>query len=254
MLKNIKIGIKIATKNLDFLPEIYSKCDIIDFIEIILLPDFNSKDIEIIKNLKIPYVIHIPNSNYGIDFGEIKQNSNNLNYIKKINQFKNELKPICYVIHPESGNLSLSIENLKKLSIKPLAIENMPLKSLIKGELLGSDVSGLKEYFNQIEDLELCLDINHAIKASISKNLDSFKLLREFFTLKKPIIFHISGGSLTKEIDEHLPFEESEYNLTEIKEFLFDYGEIVRLTFETPRNYKNVINDDIRNINIFLKA
>ena len=90
MKNNIKFGIKISTKNFDLIPEIYLNKDIIDFIEIILLPDFALEEIEIIKNLKMPYVIHFPSSNYGIDFGNRKRNCQNLDYIEKINSYQKQ--------------------------------------------------------------------------------------------------------------------------------------------------------------------
>ena len=251
MIQNIKFGIKIATKNFDFLPEIYNNHELIDFVEIILLPDFTFGDIKVIKNLKLPYVIHIPNSNYGIDFGNINSNHENLEYINKINEYKDELTPICYIIHPESGDIELSIKNIKKLKIKPIALENMPVKGLYDEELLGYNINSIKQFFKEIQNLEFCFDINHAIKAAISMKRDYIMFIKEFLTFKKPILFHISGGNLNIEIDEHLALDKSQYNLFEIKKILLNYGNDVNLTFETPRNYENRIDDDLLNMKLF---
>lgn len=254
MLNNIKFGIKISIQNFDFLPDIYSNLNFFDFIEIILMPDFTTNDITKIQNLKLPFAIHIPNTNYGIDFGDIKKNVNNIDFINKINQFKDDLNPICYIVHPESGDIELSIENIKKLDVKPIALENMPLKSLLGGDLLGYDPEGLIEYFNRIMDLEFCFDLNHAIKAAISKNIDYIDFIKKFLKFKKPIIFHISGGNLDLEVDEHLHLDEGQYNLAEIKKILLNYNSIVNLTFETPRNYERRIKDDIKNIKFFIRS
>lgn len=254
MIKNIKLGIKITTKNFNFIPSIYANQDIIDFIEIILMPEFTSKDIDFIKDLEMPYAIHIPNSNYGIDFGDITKNVKNSYFIDKINQYKDELMPICYIIHPESGDINLSIKNIKKLKLKPIAIENMPLKSLIEGELLGYDPISLKDYFDQIKDLEFCFDINHAIKTAVSKKIEYITFIKEFLTFKNPIIFHISGGKLNIEFDEHLSLENGDYKIAEIKRILFNYRNIVNLTFETPRNYEKKIEDDLKNMDVFIKS
>ncbi|MFX1500405.1 MAG: hypothetical protein ACFFDH_05505 [Promethearchaeota archaeon] len=228
--------------------------EIIDFIEIILLSDFTLEEIEIIKNLKMPYVIHIPSSNYGIDFGKKTNDSQNLNYIKKINLYRKNLNPICYIIHPESGDINFSIKNIKRLKIKPIALENMPIKSLIEGELLGFDPTDLKKYFCKIKNLEFCLDINHAIKAAISKKVDYIQFIKELLALKKPIIFHISGGNFHTEVDEHLPLDESNYDIIEIKKVLTNLDYFVNLTFETPRNYKKKIIDDLKNMKFFIDS
>jgi len=63
MIKNIKIGIKISTDNINLLSEIYANQGIIDFIEVILNPKFELQDIYAIKKFKLPYAIHLPNSN-----------------------------------------------------------------------------------------------------------------------------------------------------------------------------------------------
>jgi len=254
MLKNIKFGVKIATRNFNFIPEIYTNKSIIDYIEIILMSDFTSKDIEIIKNLEMPYALHIPNAFYGIDFGDISKNAQNLEYIEKINKYVNDLNPLCVIIHPETGDINLSIENIKKIKLKPLALENMPYKSLVENDLLGYDILSLREYFKQIPNLEFCLDINHAIKVTISKKIDYQKFIKELIAFKKPIIFHISGGNLNKEKDEHLPLDKGDYNIAQIKEILFEYKEELYLTFETPKDYRKGIKDDLWDMKIFLES
>ena len=208
MINNIKLGVKISTKNFNFIPEIYANRKTIDFLEIILISDFTARDIEIIKNLDLPYCLHLPNAFHGIDFGDISKNTKNLDYIKKINNLSDNLNPLCIIIHPETGDIDLSIENMKKIRLEPLALENMPYKSLLDNDLLGFDVESLKSYFNQIPNLEFCLDINHAIKAAVSKKKDYIEFLNEFLNFRRPIIFHIAGGNVSIEIDEHLPLYE----------------------------------------------
>ena len=257
MIKNIKIGIKISTDNINLLSEIYANQGIIDFIEVILNPKFELQDIYVIKQLKLPYAIHLTNSNNGIDFGDYKRNDENKEFINRINLYKkelNSLKPICYIIHPESGDLELSIMNIKKLKIKPLALENMPKIGISGENLLGYDLSSLNSYFNRINYLEFCFDINHAIKAAISMKKGYLSFIKEFLVFKKPIIFHISGGNLSIETDEHLSLEEGQYNLSEIKKILLNYDCNVNLTFETPRNYERKIDDDLKNMEIFQKT
>jgi len=257
MIKNIKFGIKIATINLDFLPDIYENNKIIDYIEVIIPPEFKPEDIDVIKSLKMPYAVHLPNSNNGIDLGDIDKNEKNLEFIDKVNSYKekfDELNSICYIIHPESGDVNLSIENLKRFRINPIAIENMPFKGISSGELIGYSPDTLKIYFERINDLEFCFDINHAIKAAISMKKDYIKFIEEFLAFKKPRIFHISGGNLNIEIDEHLSLAEGQYNIALIKKVLLNYGTIVNLTFETHRNYENKIKDDLKNMDLFIKS
>lgn len=254
MLKNIKFGIKLSINDFSLISQIYESQDLIDFIEIILNPEFKNEDIRVIKGLKLPYIIHIPSSNYGIDFGEPNKSKNNECYIDKINTYRKDLEPLCYIVHPESGHFNYSINNLKKLKVFPLAIENMPYKSIFGGKLLGYNSESLKKFFEEIPNLEFCLDINHAIKASISLKANPFSLLRELIEFKEPIVFHISDGNLNEEKDEHLPLKEGKYDLKNIKQLLFEYGKMINLTFETPRNDSKTIVDDIRNMLLFKKS
>ena len=257
MIKNIAFGVKISTKNLNFLPEIYANQEIIDFIEIILDPEFLVRDIYTIKDIKIPYAIHLPNSNNGIDFGDLNKKDNNTALIKRINQnlvHFNKLTPICYIVHPESGDADLSIQNIRKLEIGPLAMENMPYKGIHGRTLLGYDPNTLKIYFDQIKNLEFCFDLNHAIKAAISIKKDYITVIEEFLQFKNPILFHISGGNLNVEIDEHLALDAGQYDISKIKNKLLNYKHEVQLTFETPRNYEMKINDDLKNMNFFKEA
>jgi len=252
MHRNIKIGIKIANLNFNFIPDIYANQKFIDFIEILLMPEFTSNDIEIIQNLRMPYVIHLPASIYNLDFGDSRRQGNNFKFIKKINQYATKLKPICFIIHPESGDIELSIANIKKLQCLPLALENMPRESHLGGELLGFDPQSLQEFFTRIPLLEFCFDIDHAIKASISQKVDFLEFIQNFLAFKQPLIFHISGGSLSTAIDEHLNLDEGDYAIPIIKKILLHLHYTINLTFETPKIPENTIKNDLRNIKFFL--
>lgn len=252
MRQNIRIGIKIATRNLDLIPEIYANRNIIDFIEIILLPEFTKEDIQFIRNLQMPYAIHIPAGIYDLDFGNIQKQAKNLSYIKKINQSNKELNAFCYIVHPESRDIELSLANISKLQLGPLAMENMPRESHLGGELLGFDPPGLQSFFKRMPALEFCFDISHAIKAAISLNTDPLTFINEFLAFKKPIIFHIAGGTLSTAIDEHLNLYEGQYALSEIKRVLLRQNYNVNLTFETPKSAEKTIKNDLKNIKYFL--
>ena len=164
------------------------------------------------------------------------------------------------ILHFKFGLISLNpsprhiTQGYHFFKIKPLALENMP-KIGIRGEkLLGYDLNSLNIYFSRINYLEFCFDINHAIKAAISMKKDYISFIKEFLGFKKPILFHISGGNLSIEIDEHLSLEEGQYDLSEIKKILFNYDGNVNLTFETPRNYERKISDDLKNMELFQKT
>lgn len=251
MKKKINYGIKICTNSLNLLPKIYNNLDYIDFIEITLKRDFNYEKIKKIKNIKIPYAIHLPTSNEGIDFGNSKQDTENIKFISKLENYHKslcKLNPLCYIIHPESCDKNHSLKNLLKLKLTPLAIENMPFKGINGEKMIGYNVEDLSYFFKKISDLQLCFDINHAIKAAISLKKQIFPFLNNFLKFKNPIIFHIADGNIDEEYDNHLSINKGDYDIKAIKNMLKKLNYIVNLTFETPRNSKENIIEYIENI------
>lgn len=256
MKNKYKLGIKITTNEFNLVSEIYNQKKYIDFIEIKLFTNFTTDNFEFLKKLKTPYVIHLPNSNQGIDFGDINFKSNNKLFINKINdniELFNQINPLCYIIHPESGDVKLSIQNIKCLNIHPIAIENMPFKSIHGGELLGYDPISLNIYFDEINNLHFCFDINHAIKSAVSKGINYLDFLTEFLKWRVPKIYHLSGGHLDNEIDEHLSIYEGDYNINKIKKVILQSNSVKYITFETPREEYSLLND-IKNMKFFLNS
>jgi sugar phosphate isomerase/epimerase len=256
MIDNIKLGIKLKTNEFNLLPEIYENQDLVDFIEVLIPPDFTSDDLITIKNFNLPYSIHFPHFTKKIDFGNAKQSRYNQKLIERVNSFENmfdQLRPLCYIVHPESGDIQLSMENIKKLRIKPLAIENMPYKFKAGGYRLAHDPKALEPYFDKKSALELCLDLNHVIKTAICLSLDYIELIKKFIMLKNPIHFHIADGNLNSEFDEHLGIGEGNYDIHGIKRILLDIETPLYLTFETPRINKENIEDDLTNMRAFIE-
>jgi hypothetical protein len=257
MIDNIKFGIKINTDEFHLLPEIYENQDVIDFIEVLIPPEFTREDLTIIRDFELPYSIHFPHLKENIDFGNSKQIGYNQKFIEKVNAHKkifDQLHPLCYIVHPESGNVEMSIENIRKLQIKPLAIENMPYKFRSGGNRLAHIPETIKPYFDNVPDIEFCFDLNHAVKTAIAESLDYIKLIKGFMKLKKPIHFHIADGDTSSEYDDHLPIGKGNYDISGLKNLLLKFDANVYLTFETPRFNKENIMDDLLNMKMFMEA
>ena len=257
MIDNIKFGIKINTDEFHLLPEIYDNQDVIDFIEVLIPPGFSLNDFAIIRDFKLPYSIHFPHLKQNIDFGNSKQAGYNQKFIEKVNAHKktfDQLRPLCYIVHPESGDVEMSVENIRKLQIKPLAIENMPYKFSSWGNRLAHVPETIRPYFEKIPDIEFCLDLNHAVKTAISESLDYIELIKRFIKLKKPIQFHIADGDVKSEYDEHLAIGRGNYDIPRIKSLLLNFESNVYLTFETPRTNKDHIEDDLINMKMFMES
>ena len=257
MIDNIKFGIKINTGEFHLLPEIYDNQDVINFIEVLIPPEFTRNDLAIIRDFNLPYCIHFPHLKHNIDFGNSKQAGYNQKFIEKINAHKksfDQLQAFCYIVHPESGNVEMSIENIRKLQIKPLAIENMPYKFSSGGNRLAHVPETIRPYFEKMPDIEFCLDLNHAVKTAISESLEYIELIKRFMKLKKPIHFHIADGDMNSEYDDHLAIGRGNYDIPRIKRLLLNFESTVYLTFETPRINKDHIEDDLINMKMFMES
>ena len=92
----------------------------------------------------------------------------------------------------------------------------------------------------------LCLDINHAIKATVSLRRPHKEFIEEFLELKSKML-HISDGKLSNEKDKHLSIGEGDYDF----EFLMRCVKEAKskyVTLETSRTNLNSFDGDLKNL------
>lgn len=240
----IKFGLKLWSTNTDL---IYSSLELIDkkifdYIELFIIPGTNITPFMI----DIPYIIHIPHSKFSVNIGDANKIEYNL---KKINEsiiWADELNAQYLILHPEHGSMEHAIDLLNKVADNRLLIENMPMVGLNGEQMIGYSPKQIKELI-EINDIGLCLDLNHAVKAAVSLKVDYKDLIKEFIQFK-PKMFHISDGRLSEEKDEHLSIGQGEYDFGFLLNCIMKNDSRL-VTVETPRLNKKSLDEDIQNCN-----
>ena len=90
-----------------------------------------------------------------------------------------------------------------------------------------------------------CLDLNHAIKASISMGVDYKVFILDFLKLT-PKLFHISDGKLNNYKDEHLAIGEGDYDFQFLNNCI-EKNKSHLVTLETPRKNLYSLSEDLIN-------
>ncbi len=244
----LKFGIKIVVS--DNLQQTYNAIQavnnsIFQYIEILVPVEYyNSGLINKIK--KTDVIQHIPHENYGVDIGIPEKNNFTIDAIKRNLNMHKIIDSKYIILHCGTGNLNNARKILKQFKDfnDIIVLENMPVLGANGEKCLGYDVESflsLNKY-----DFGLCLDVGHAMKASISLRRSYVDVLSEFAELS-PKIFHISDGKFDKEIDEHLNIGEGEYDFKFISKIIKDSSTDL-ITLETPRTSQVDIDEDIKNL------
>jgi endonuclease IV len=235
----IEIGLKLWSTNTTVLPqaeELISK-GIFQFIELTPVPNTN---IESFLKIKVPYVIHGSIDKFGFNFADKKKQDVNKKRIVECIDWVNALKAKYCVIHPGYGFFNDVLDFLGLFDDPRILVENMPMIGLGDESMVGFSPEQIKQLKG--EKFGFCLDLNHAIKASISLGVDYRVMIKDFLKLT-PELFHISDGNLSNYKDEHLAIGEGDYDF----DFLCECVNSSMVTLETPRKNLNSLNEDIVN-------
>jgi len=244
-MKNLKFGIKLGSNQTHLLQEVDSliKNKVFSYVEILLNP--NSLTIQPFQEYEVPYVIHVPHENFGVNIGEESRKEYTFEMIEESIRWADALDASIIILHAGTGSAKAAQLALSQIRDKRVILENMTVKGIFGEDCLGYSAESISELMS-IGGFGLCLDLGHAIKASISLERNYRELIQEFVELE-PKIFHISDGALDKETDEHLNIGEGVYDFRFIKDIIVK-SSTRNITLETPRCNKNSLADDIRNL------
>ena len=215
--KLIKLGSAIGLNHIEFDLSVFSDIENVKKV-------LNTKQ----TALHSPYF-----EDYNLDLSSNKNEADE--FVKNINDNKDDLKIIGVVIHPPSdagGSLDKFYERLERIPL-PL-LENMPYQSWDQFTKFFDDT-----HANVSNQLGFCFDIPHSWITNGDQLLD----LPEFCLdlLKKPSGYiHLSGG--TREEDEHFPLlTDGDIPLKKVKLFLREISFKGTITMElAPRSFEDI--------------
>jgi len=214
-----------------------------DYLELTYLSGQESH-LDVLKKKKVPVIIHAPSSAQGFCLSDANFDRNRL-MMKEVIKAADYLKADKIIIHPDAGQVRNFIKFLKEQNDDRIFIENMPKKGINSESMIGYSPVEIKEFLS-IGSFGFCLDFPHAIKAAVSQGIDYKEYLKELIAIN-PGMFHVSDGTLSSEIDEHLNIGEGEFDFSFIKDLIVKNeslaGKSKEVTFEVPKinSLKNAI-------------
>lgn len=233
-----RIGLKIWSTDADLLE---SARDLIQrgtfhYIEIAIAP---GSDPSPFIASRLPYIIHCTPDKFGFNPGDPKKLETNRILFEETIRWAKNLRSDTIIIHPGHGSITSFLSFMRDAKFQRILVENMPRVGLKGEEMIGYEPEQIKKLKG--DRFGFCLDVTHALKASASLNIDHHDFLVKMKDLK-PDMYHVSGGHLNVERDEHLDIGEGDFDFGFIGK-LIDDGNV---TLETPRRH-NKLNDDADN-------
>lgn len=244
----MKFGIKLWSINTNLIDQAINLIDekVFDYIELMVLPDS-----EINPFLKdIPYIIHIPHEKFGVNIGDPAAKEYTLQKINESIIWADQLNAKHLILHAGYGSMQHATDLLRGISDSRFLIENMPKVGLGGEGMIGYSPAQFEELIGD-NDMGLCLDFGHAVKAAVSIGVDYKEYMNGFMRFE-PKVFHMSDGMLSGERDEHLGIGKGGYDIG----FLMGYIEknnSALVTLETPR-IRQSLDEDMENLYILKDA
>jgi len=221
----MKFGLKLWSINTDLIDQAVHLIDekVFDYIELMVIPDSEIKPFLI----DVPYIIHIPHEKFGVNIGDPAAKEYSLQKINESIIWADKLNTKHLILHAGYGSMQHATDLLRGLSDSRLLIENMTKVGLAGEAMIGYSPA-------QIEELLLCLDFGHAVKAAVSFGVDYKEYVKGFMGLE-PRVFHVSDGTLSGERDEHMGIGDGEYDFGFIWESMNLSPNVAKYcTLETP--------------------
>ncbi len=226
----VKFGLKLWSTNTNLIDDAVEMINegYFDYMELTYVLD---TEIRPFLGRNVDFIIHLPTDRHGVNIGDTKDIKKNVKTIQKGLEWVDKLEAKYAILHPGYGELKNVKSLLEKIDDDRILIENMPVMGLDGESMVGYSRPELSELKNG--KFGFCLDLNHAIKASISLNEDYKEYIKRLLKLN-PQMFHVADGRLDFEKDEHLNIGEGEYEW----DFLMDVikkSDCKYVTLETPR-------------------
>ena len=238
----MKFGLKLWSINTDLIDQAVHLIDekVFDYIELMVIPDSEIKPFLI----DVPYIIHIPHEKFGVNIGDPAANEYSLQKINESITWADWLDAKHLILHAGHGSMHHATNLLRELSDSRLLIENMPKVGLGGEAMIGYSPAQIEKLIGD-NDMGLCLDFGHAVKAAVSLGMDYKEYVQGFMELE-PKVFHVSDGWLGEEKDEHLGIGEGEYDFGFLMGCV-ERSETKMVTVETPRITQWSLAKDVEN-------
>lgn len=250
---DIQIGLKLFSTNTALLPGAIELWDdgLYQYIELYIIPGSFEKTSTTWKNCRIPYVIHAPHSEHGVNLSIADQWGSNRTAIEETQRFTDCLDADTIIVHGgHTGSIQETIRQIALLNDKRICLENKPKFGLNNERCVGFS----PEEFQMVSDAGVLaqgtvLDFGHAVCAAFSLGIPHMALINSLCRFD-PRIYHLSDGYIDSGKDVHLNLGKG---LFDIEAFISIIPKNGFLTLETPRVPERWIDDFVADVDTVSK-
>lgn len=242
----MKVGLKLWSVNVDsYLQEacrLYKE-GCFDYIELYIVPGSLSL-ISKWRDLKIPFVLHAPHSEHGMNLAMKEKEAENRIKYEEVKQFADILKVKHIIFHGGvEGSIQETARQLSALNESRALIENKPFRALPRGGNLTCRGYNYEEihYVMQESGCGFCLDFCHAVCAAASLHQEPYGYIQRLATLT-PDMYHLSDvDDLNSQYDVHRHLGKGSLDVKKLlNKVCCNHGYI---TIETDKDFRDSLTD-----------
>ncbi|MBC7949306.1 MAG: TIM barrel protein [Chitinophagaceae bacterium] len=246
-----RYGLKLWSTNGNYVDAALRLYDggVYSYIELFVVPGTYDDCARFWTTLKIPFIIHAPHFDKGVNLAIKRNLEANLLHAAETIKFADALKADTIIFHPGiEGDVRETVDQLRMINEPRVIIENKPYFGFNDVICVGSSPEEL-EFILANADVGFCLDIGHAICAANARTIDPMEYLAKFIVLT-PRIYHLTDGKLDSMYDRHDHFGKGDYNIPNIVKLL-PHGSVI--TVETDKDSTENLDDFAEDIS-YLKS
>jgi len=245
-----KIGLKLWSTNLDYIPAVQDLFGrkVFNYIELFVVPG-SLETMSRWKELGIPYVLHAPHSVAGFNPADPAKRHSNLEIVKQVEVFFHALSPEFLIFHPgldgdpkEAVFQFRSFESRNPRMHQKVILENKPLVGLRGERCLGASPEEMQFLLHGTK-YGFCLDFGHAICYSVAARKIWKNVMAEFLTMD-PAIYHLCDGFYSAE-DAHESLGSGKFDLPYLVGLI---GQEKHVTLETPKTHPALLDDFLTDV------
>lgn len=249
----LKLGLKLWSTNAQYIDDavrLYRE-KLYDYIELFVEPGTYRTNKTIWAGINIPFIIHAPHYDRGLNLAQRDQSEQNTVLAKEAIAYADLLHADTVIFHPGiEGDTAETARQLRLLRDPRMVVENKPHFGH-HGVLCNGSTPEEISFIMERANVGFCLDVGHAICSANVKAVAPLDYLRKFLTLG-PKMFHLTDGHYSGAEDRHDHFGRGDYPLKDILLLLPNARCITVETIkDSPSDLKDFEEDIyfIRNLN-----
>ncbi len=246
---SFNLGLKLWSTNTDYYFEEAKRLyhdKVFDYIELYVVPG-TLENTGKWKSLDIPFSLHAPHFMHDVNLADPLKFEYNVRIFQEVEEYRKELSAKYTVIHGGmEGTIEETLRQMNIIAPVNALIENKPYKAPLRPEFScrGAVLEEIQFILSNTA-CGFCLDIGHAICTANSLSLSPYEYLEQF-ELLQPTAYHLSGGQIDSEIDQHLHLYDGDYDYAKILNIIDSHKHIAIETKKDNPSHLEDFEEDIR--------